>query len=116
MSEAKNLQDQNLKNDPAVYSETYPIVQELTATSVSAFPPAEDLSGYEKKSQKRTAFTSFAERLASFLLKFILISSAAFATGAFLTINVLMDRIDHKSGWLKEVLQFIKETSKYLLK
>ncbi len=116
MSEAKKLQDQKPKSDPEVYSESYPVVQELTAASVSAFPATEDLSGYEKKSQKSTAFTSFAERFASFLLKFILISSAAFATGAFLTINVLMDRIDHKSGWLKEFLQFIKETSKLLLK
>lgn len=116
MSEAKNLQDQNIKKDPEVYSESYPVVQELNVEQlpVSATPTA--LSEHEFAPKKRSAFTNFAERFASFLLKFTLISAAAFAAGAFLTINILMDRIDHKSGWLKEFLQFIKETSKYLLK
>ena len=115
MSEAKNLHDQNIEKGPAVYSDTYPIVQELSAESLPVSAPAGAIQ-YEVGSEKRSALTKFSEHFAAFVLKFLLISATAFAAGAFITINVLMDRIDHKSGWLKEFLQFIKETSKYFLK
>jgi hypothetical protein len=116
MSEAKNLQGQTHAKGPEVSSQLFPVVEELNAEAlpVSATPTA--LSDHEYQLNNSSRFTSFAENFASFLLKFTLISAAAFATGAILTINILIDRIDHKSGWLKEVLQFIKETSKYLLK
>jgi hypothetical protein len=116
MSEAKNLQGQSHAKGPEVHSQSFPVIEELNAEAlpVSATPTA--LSDHEYQVKKGSGFASFAERFAAFLLKFTLISAAAFAAGAILTINILMDRIDHKSGWLKEVLQFIKETSKYLLK
>lgn len=115
MSEAKNLHDQNIKKDPNVYSQSYPIVQELSAESLPISASADAIER-EKESVKRSSLTKFSEHFAAFVLKFLLISAAAFAVGAFITINVLMDRIDHKSGWLKEFLQFIKEASKYFLK
>lgn len=116
MSEAKNLHNQDQAKGPEVYSESFPVVKELNAEALplSATPTA--ISDHEFHQRNRSKFGTFAEGFASFLLKFTLISAAAFAAGAFLTINILMDRIDHKSGWLKEFLQFIKETSRYLLK
>jgi len=115
MSEAKNLQDPLNKKDPEVYAESYPIIQEL---HVDALPISERPTSITSHTSSKTksGLTTFAEHFATFILKFFIISITAFAVGAYLTISVLMDRIDHKSGWLKDFLQFIRETSKYLIK
>lgn len=116
MSEAKKLHEQNNKDGPEVYSESQPVIKELQAEALPVSAPPTALAKHEFSEKKRSTFSTFAESFASFLLKFTIVSAAAFAMGAFLTINILMDRIDHKSGWLKEFLQFIRETSKILLK
>lgn len=113
MSEARNLKDSNNQREPEIFSEKYPDPGPRTSgpearltSSQSTENPPDEISG----------ITRFLEKSASLALKISLLALTVFAIGAGFTILILMDFLDHKSGWLKELLQFIKEASKIVTK
>lgn len=113
MSEARNHSETSNQRDPEIFSDKQPDPgprvsgpeARLTSTPAATIPP-EEIFG----------ITRFLEKTASLGLKVFLLALTLFATGAGLTIVILMDLLDHKSGWLKELLQFIKEASKIVTK
>jgi hypothetical protein len=109
MSEAKQLPDINEQTAP---QPSEPAVFAAQAAAVTSDESTIPLSGPET-SIRRGAFT---EKAAAFFLKSVLLAGGFFALGATLTTLILMDLLNHKSGWLKELLQFIKEASKIFVK
>ena len=113
MSEVRKNNDSIVRNEPEVFSDLHPDPgpqvsgpeARMDSAPATEIPPGE-ISG----------ITRFCEKSASLALKLFLVALTVFAAGAALAIMVLMDLLDHKSGWLKELLQFIKEALKIVTK
>lgn len=91
--------------DPEIFAEKLPI---------HSLPPNSTGTDQDDESASTSQSPWFVERIASFLFKIFLVSTLFFTAGAAVAVTILMDLLDLKTGWIKTLLQFIKEASKII--
>lgn len=115
MSEARKLDDLHeplLRQEPAVLAPVAaPAPVEVARVEAAALSEAPRSRAPSRVQQTIVRSVDSASRTA--LILFV-IGLLAFAAGIALSSAIIMDALDHKSGWVKDVIDAVKSLAKVL--